>query len=301
MKIQSALLLLIFCVPLSTWAMQDTLTIATVGSNPKKQYRYLKPMVDYMVTQMADLGIKKSRVLVAKDAQQMVGYLRQNKVDWVTETTIHALIFQQQANAQLLLRKWKKGVAEYHTVFFTRKDSGISRLQDLVGKVLAFEDPGSTTGYFIPAMTLLEAGFELEKLPSPRASPSADKIGYVFSRQEINLSAWVHKGLVDAGAYNNLDWQQQEATPRAFRKDMQLFYETENYPRAIELVRANLDPALIERLKMTLLNAHLDPKAAEVLKAYQKTARFDELSDDVLATLKRARHILQRVQHTLND
>ncbi|MDM8545571.1 phosphate/phosphite/phosphonate ABC transporter substrate-binding protein [Candidatus Venteria ishoeyi] len=295
------LLCLLFCaLALNVQAAQDVLVIGKVSSNPKKHYRYLKPMADYAVSKMGDLGIKRAKVLMARNNKQMIGYLRSGKVDWVTETIFNALIFQKKAKAQFILRKWKKGVPEYHTVFFTRKDSGINTLAQLKGKVIAFEDPGSSTAFFLPAMALLQTNLELLELGSPREQAPKDRVGYVFSRQEINTSTWVHKGLVNAGAYNNLDWEKEDHNPGLFRKDMQIIYQTKPYPRAIELVRKDLDAVIVQRLKEVLLNAHNDPDASAALRAYQKTTKFDELTPDILMKLDNARNVLQQVQDSLN-
>jgi phosphonate transport system substrate-binding protein len=110
------------------FAQNGCLVIGKVTQNPKKQYKKLKPMVDYVVKQMKDLGISQTKVLMTKDNRQMVSYLKQGKVDWVTETAFSGVLFQEKAKAEILLRKWKKGVPEYHTVIFTRKDSGINKL-----------------------------------------------------------------------------------------------------------------------------------------------------------------------------
>ena len=46
------------------------------------------------------------------------------------------------------------GTYGYHSVMFARKDSGIRTLEDLEGKVFAFNDPNSTSGYLIPSIEL---------------------------------------------------------------------------------------------------------------------------------------------------
>lgn len=281
------------------YAAKDTLVIGKVSSNPKKHYRYLKPIADYAANKMQDLGIKRAKVRMARNNRQMIALLRSGQVDWITETLFSALIFNNKVKAKFLLRKWKKGVPNYYTIFFTHKNSGIKQLSDLKGKMIALEDPGSTTAFFLPIMALLEQNLPLLELSSPRDLVPNDRVGYVFSRQEINTSTWVHKGLVSAGAYNNLDWEKEDHNPSAFREDMSIFYKTRPYPRAIELVRQDLDPKISERLKQILLHIHEDPAAKQVLYSYQKTTRFDEISADILNEFERAKAILKKVQDDL--
>jgi phosphonate transport system substrate-binding protein len=267
-------------------ARKNTLVIGKVSNNPRKHYRYLKPMVDYAVTHMKDLGIEKGEVLMARDDEQMIQFLRRGRVDWVTETAYSALLYEYHDAAEILLRKWKKDSDEYHTVFFTQKDSSIQSLSDLKGKVIALEHAGSTTAFFEPLLCLLNEGIHFQRLPSFKDRPAENRVGYVFSHQEINSSVWVHKGLVDAGAFNNQDWNKSDHMYRNMRNDMVIFHRSQPIPRAFELVSAGLDAEVRERLKSVLLNAHLDNKAQKALRAYQMTRQFDELDDRNLTRMK---------------
>jgi len=291
-------LVLLGAPALSTGAGATELVIGKVSSNPKKHYRYLKPIADYVAAQMADLGITGAKVLMARNDQQLIRYLRQGRVDWVTDTPFATVIYQDAGVADPLVRKWKKGVAEYHTIFIARRDSGIRSLADLAGRTIAFEDPGSTSAFLVPYATLVEQGMDLVELASPREEAPEGRIGYVFSKEEINTSNWVHKGIVDAGAYSNLDWDTKDHLPRQYQEDMVIFHTTPPMPRAIESVRRGLDPRIKERLRSILLGLHDDPDAENILKAYQKTTRFDELTDEILAGLDTARRLREVIQGT---
>lgn len=48
------------------------------------------------------------------------------------------------------------GNTGYHSIIVTRCDSGIENLTDAEGKVLAFADPDSTSGYAVPYFNLIE-------------------------------------------------------------------------------------------------------------------------------------------------
>lgn len=272
-----------------------TLVLGKVSASPKKNHRDLKPIVDYVVSQLGDLGLVEARVLIAKDNQQMMQFIEQGKVDWVTETIFSAAEFIEKANLRPLLVRHRSGVGEYHSVFFTHKDSSITDLEDLLGKSIAFEDPGSTTGFRLPAAILLEQGHEMVQLASPRDPVPADKIGFIFAKAEINISAWVSKGLVDAGAFSNLDWMDTESNPKTFRDNLTIIDRTADVPRALELVRKDLDPDISNRLQLALLNAHLDPAAREAMLAYRRATRFVAIeteSYDSMERLNRLRVLL---------
>ncbi len=106
---------------------------------------------------------------------------------------------------------------------------------------------------------LRDAGFDLVELRSPAGNVPAGKIGYVFARTEINIAVWVARGLVAAGAFDDIAWTDRGSTLRPIRADLRVFLRSDPIPRAVELVRRDLDPAIRARLFETLLGVHLDP------------------------------------------
>ncbi len=53
------------------------------------------------------------------------------------------------------------GTTYYYSVMVTRKDSGITSVEQMKGHSLAFADPNSTSGYLIPSATLKTSGIDL--------------------------------------------------------------------------------------------------------------------------------------------
>lgn len=49
------------------------------------------------------------------------------------------------------------GSTGYYSIGFARKDSGITKMEDAKGKVFAFAEPNSTSGYLVPGAELTEA------------------------------------------------------------------------------------------------------------------------------------------------
>ena len=267
----------------------QVLVLGRISDDPKTHYEQLKPLLDYVVPRMRDVGITEGRILMARDVQQMTSYLRRGRVDWATETAGTAMRLQERARARPLLLTERGGVDRYRGVFFVRRDSGLEKLADLTGRTVAFQNTASTSAYFAPAVELLDAGQRLEILLSPMDRPALDSVGYVFARSEMNVATWVHKGLVDAGVVSNLDWEDIRRMPPAFRGDFRIIHETPDYPRALEMVRGDMDPKVEARLREVLLQAANDPDAREALQLFFRTTRFmpvDSVSQQALDHLR---------------
>ena len=272
------------------------LVLGRISDDPKAHYEQLKPLLDYVVPRMADVGITEGRILMARDMQQMTSYLRRGRVDWVTETSANAMRLQDRAGAEPLLLTERNGVGTYRSVTFVRNDSGIETLADLKGQRLAFQLPSSTSAYFVPAGELLAEGLDLEILLSPQDRLHSDAVGYLFARSELNIATWVHKGLVDVGVMSNLDWINPQRMPAAFRGDLEVFARSPDYPRAIELVRGDMDARVQARLAEVLMQAAEDPDAGDALLRFFKTTRFLPLDSDSLRALERIGRDVERVR-----
>jgi phosphonate transport system substrate-binding protein len=262
------------------------LVLGRVSDDPKSDYPRLKAMLDYVVPRMADVGITGGRVLMAPDTLRMSSYLRRGKVDWISETPGAAAVYLDRGRARVLLLTQRGGLGEYRSVFFARREAGIGSIADLRGRTIAFQNPASTSAYLLPASVIVESGLPLVILASPGDEPSPDVVGFVFARSELNMSTWVHKGLVDAAAFSEQDWADAERVPEAFRPDLELFHQTERVPRALEVVRSDLDPAVSARLAEVLRAAITDPEAATPLQRFWTTTAFREPDPETLAEIR---------------
>ncbi|TKS54298.1 phosphate/phosphite/phosphonate ABC transporter substrate-binding protein [Luteimonas yindakuii] len=279
----------------ATGAQARELVLGRVSDDPRQHYEQLRPLLDYVVPRMRDVGITGGRILMARDAAQMASYLRRGRVDWFTETAASAMLLERKAGARPLLLTERNGVSRYHTVFFARTDSGVSGLDDLRGRSIALQSRASTSAYFVPVMELLERGLPMEMLPTPTEDGTPDSVGFVLARSESNIAIWVHKGLVDAGAMSSLDWERPTTMSPSFRPDLRIIHETGEYPRALEMVRGDLEPAVAARLREVLLQAADDPAAREALAHFFGTTRFIALDPRNEAGLDYLRRAVARV------
>ena len=277
-------------------AAEGVLVLGRISDDPKAHYEQLKPLLDYVVPRMRDVGIREGRILMARDTQQMASYLRRGRVDWVTETAGTGMLLSQRSGAQPLLLTERDGTSHYRSIFFVRRDSPVRAIEDLRGHSVAFQLPSSTSAYFVPVSELLAREVPVDLLLSPKDTVASDSVGYLFARTELNIATWVHKRLVTAGAMSNLDWNNPKRMPAAFRRDLRIIDQSEPYPRALEMVRGDLDSRVRARLQEVLEDAANDPDAGEALLRFFKTTRFMPVDPASRASLERIGRGVARVR-----
>ena len=271
----------------------STLTIARVSGNPRKHIKALGALGGYLAPRLADLGVGGYDVRLARDNSQMIGWLLSGAVDLVMETPFSALTYEREAGAELLLRAWKDGEPSYRTLFFTRKDSGISTLDDLAGRVIAFEDPGSTSGFFVPLMTLRRHGLTLEPDSPDQVAVPKSAVRYVFAGSEVNVAAWVARGKVAAGTLSDLDWNNPAKTPPGIKQDLAVVHETPDIVRSLIVVRKDLPAVAKQRINDVLLVMHEKSAGRSALAALYETARFDAIEGPVAQSLDHVRGLVE--------
>jgi phosphate/phosphite/phosphonate ABC transporter binding protein len=234
--------------------------------------QHFRPLVEYVAQRLS--AETEGRVVVASTALQMAKLLDEKKVDFYMESTYPTYLINKQGAAVLILRRWKGGVPEYRSLIFTKKDGGITRLEDLRGKMIAFEDPGSTSGYFLPKILLFRKGFKLTEKPGPEARVAANEIGYVFESADRTIIEFVLDNQVAAGAFSDDDYGTLDETRRAA---VTILARSESLPRHLVSTRKDLDPAVKKRLTEILLSMHQDVEGRAILQQTDNTTKFDRL------------------------
>ncbi len=97
-----------------------------------------------------------------------------------------------EAVEPVLVKVNTDGSYGYHSIAFTRKETGITSLADMKGKTFGFGDPNSTSGYLIPSIEIpAETGASME---------SGDYFGEVkFTGGHEQTIVAVANGDIDAG------------------------------------------------------------------------------------------------------
>jgi len=148
----------------------------------------------------------------------------------------------------LLSRLQNDGSTGYFSIIVTRCDSGLNDLASLEGKVLAFADPDSTSGYAVPYFNLAKE-VDIESFFSATPFSGAHEAGVVgvvngtfdaaatYMTNETNgiIPRMVTKGMIDEGVACPI-WKSPEITSGPFT------------------ARANLPDSLKQDMKQAVLD-----------------------------------------------
>jgi phosphonate transport system substrate-binding protein len=255
--------------------LAKTLTWGLVTErNQKTIQAQSQDFVRYLAKKLSSSSKIEGKIVVTPTPSRLAGLLTERRVDFYMDSPRPTYMVNTVYGAgKLLLRSWKGGLADYHSAIFATRDGAIKNLEDLKGKIIAFEDPESTSGFFLPKLFLTNKGFKLSPKAQIDAKVSPGEVGYVFTRSQRKLVDLVLTKRAAAGAFSNDDYDALDGNKKS---DINILAETASLPRHLLSVRKTLDPAIAKGLEKILLSMHGDSEGRSILEKID-TTKFDAL------------------------
>jgi len=253
-----------------------TLALGLVSTTSQREIEeHFREFVLYLSRRYHSAADAGGKVIVAASLPELAKMLEQGQVDFYLESPYPTYVVNQVHGAgRLLLRRWKSGMAEYRSLIATRKNSGVGRIDQLRGRLIAFEDPESTSGYFLPKFFLQRNGFKLSPAPALGAPVAAAEVGYVFAQSSDKVLDLIFAGQVAAGAISDDDFTRLDERRKA---DITIVGQTDLLPRHLVSVRKGMTMEAAERLGRILQSMHENKEGEAILSKTDNTSRFDAL------------------------
>jgi phosphonate transport system substrate-binding protein len=183
------------------------------------------------------------------------------------------------AGCTFTMRQWKGGSPSQTGVFVTMKDSGITSLEDLRGKVIMLEQPHSTVGHILPLATLAQQDINTVSVSSPETQVGPDEVGYYVSSGGETSMNLLLDGRISALGIGDKAFSQ-------FSPDVQdqvtIIAETVEAPSQLVAFRPDFDPDLQAEIVRLMVSLDQSDDGKALLKSMRNTEKFEELSQDML-------------------
>ncbi len=126
----------------------EPLKIAFISyANPQQVVEDIKPVVAYL-ERYAGVPVKG---FVTLDYGSSVEAMRNKHADLAFVDPLAFMMAHEQIGVRpLLLEVYHEGQPTYHSNIWVRRDSGMTKLDDLAGRTIAFADPVDMSGYLLP-------------------------------------------------------------------------------------------------------------------------------------------------------
>ena len=266
------------------------LVIGAISTKPTEEIRKFHPLAEHLARGLRDLGIDRGKVVVVPSVTELADLMKAGGVDLMFDSPYPSLAVSEISGSKVFLRRWKGGKSSYRSLILVRANSPVASATDLRGKVVAFEDRHSTSGYFLPAAALQGLGLTLREIPDARAGLKPGEVGYVFSENYANSLTWLLHGRTDAAGVGEHDYERFLERETA---QLRVVLETPQVPRNLVSARADLAPALVARIRDLLIELRHTPEGKALLQSLDGTTRFDGLPAEAEQALESMRRVLK--------
>lgn len=241
----------------------ETLVIGRVTAYPAQQFSRLQVFNDHLASHLERQGIRSGNVVMTRNLAAMAERLRAGEVDYLVESVYGALVLESLGLVEISLAVRRNGLETYRSLFVAHRDSPLS-LDKLAGAHILFEDPGSTTGFFLPYVLLRGRGYHLVPTGDERAD-QPNSLTYSFAGTETAVAASIVRGNGDIGTISDRDWRSPNKVPASVSADLKIIGESDPGLRAVLLLRADMPRARRTALVKSLTALSATPSGAAIL------------------------------------
>jgi phosphonate transport system substrate-binding protein len=292
MRLLSTIAAIAIAMMSSTTVQAERLVLGAVSDDQRYSIEQYTPLATYLQARLSAGGIARVEIAVFPTIDALDQAMMRGAVDLFFDSPLIAASVARTSGAVPFLRRWKDGIATYHSLILVDADSAMQTLGDLTGKVVGFEEPHSTSGYMLPAAMIRQTGHTLMELYDDE-TPPADAVGYVFTQSDLNSAYWLALGLVDAAATDPRGWAWLDgAQPGRFR----ILARSVDLPRNAAVHRRDLEPELVARVTEILLAMNATTEGRAVLASFGDTTRFDRFPIGTEATFQPIFQLLDELE-----
>ncbi len=219
---------------------------------PKEEVQIYTPFLKYL----EDKTGKRFRIKFTEKYEETVENLGKGFTHFAAIGTLSYVVGENKYGIGYLVSGVNnEGDPRYHSIIFTRPDSGIEQIKDIKGKCFAFGSEMSTQGHLIPRKMMEKEGVALDDLKM-----------HIYTGSHINAVKAVLNRDCDAGGIQDI-----MANRLASEGKIKIIKISAPYPSSLIAFNKSLDTRTVEAVKSALLAFEPMGKHRGMLVDWDKT------------------------------
>jgi len=228
------------------------LRVAIAGViSPKETYKTYQDFLQYLGAQLD----RPVELVQRKSYAEINDLIRSGGVDLAFVCSEAFVQGQQDFGMELLAAPQVRGEPRYRSYLIVPHDSAVERLDQLRGKIFAFTDPDSNSGWLVPTYVLMQMGETPESF--------FHRVVYTYSHDN-SIKAVADK-LVDGAAVDSLVYDYLLSQDPLLVERTRVVWRSQPFGSPPVVVHPNLAADLKERLKETILGMDADSRGKAIL------------------------------------
>ena len=212
----------------------ETIRVALLpDENASKLIQDNQGLKDYLERELG----KKVELHVLTSYAAMVEATRNKHLDLCYFGPLSYCIAKDRCEIECFAAKLKNGVTTYQSVVITGVESGISKVEEIKGKRMAYGDQASTSSHLVPKGLLASRGVK----------PGDYQESFLGKHDAVALN--VMRGNVDAGGLSKPIFEGLLEKGTIDRTKVKVIAESDPIPDYPWAMQSDLEPALKERIR----------------------------------------------------
>jgi phosphonate transport system substrate-binding protein len=232
-----------------------------------------QPLKDYLEKTLG----KKIELIVTTDYSSMIEAMRHGRLDLAYFGPLSYVLARQKSEIEPFVALKTKGSTTYQSVVIANSAAGVSRIEDIKGKNMAYGDKVSTSSHLIPKSVLAEKGLDVGRDYQEH---------FVGSHDAVAIA--VQNGHAQAGGLSRPIFESLVERKMVSLDKVKVLEYSKPFPQYPWTLRSNLKPELKAKIRAAFLNL----KEPAVLKAF-KAEGFDAVTDQQYDVVRNLGHLLK--------
>jgi phosphonate transport system substrate-binding protein len=206
--------------------------------------RFLDQWSDYLASKMD----REVEVVLRKSYREVMDLLNSGAIDFAWICGFPYIQKREPESLQLLTVPVYRGAPRYHSYIIVPQNSPYKRFSDLKGKIFAFSDPDSNSGFLYPQ----------ELMVAQEEQPETYFRQTFFTFNHAETVQAVSEQFADGGAVDSYIWEYLASFRPEMTEKTRIIKKSPSFGFPPIVVRMGMDPETVRSMKTTLENMHQD-------------------------------------------